>query len=114
MACGPSIAKAVLSDLHRKHSLKILNSATEELGEVPLTNRLVAYRAFGKGPHTLLFFPGNLNSRWFRAAWEKTESIAIKHNFRVVMVDRPGVGASSLPVVSMSIEWYFFECGLTN
>jgi hypothetical protein len=97
--CGPAISQAVLLDLQKKHSARILMSTSEELGEIPLSNRILAYRAFGQG-HPLFFFPGNLNSRLFRAGWEKTEAIATKYNFRIIMIDRPGVGCSSLPVVS--------------
>lgn len=75
------------------------------VGEVKLSaSRTLAYRAFGNG-FPVLFFPGNLNSRYFRPAWGATEVIAEKCGVRVIVVDRPGVGFSSLPPIESYNEF---------
>ena len=98
-SCAATVSSAALGAYKRTLWQKLFNSAKDELGQYPLSKRTLAFRAFGSG-YPVLFFPGNLNSRLFRAGWEATEVLAGKYNLRVVMVDRPGVGDSSLPVVS--------------
>ena len=43
----------------------------------------------------VFFNHGNLNSRLFAPAWDKTESVTKEAGVRVIAVDRHGVGASS-------------------
>jgi pimeloyl-ACP methyl ester carboxylesterase len=94
------MASPVMLGLQRKHAAKILQSTAEELGECPIQERIVSYRAFGQG-YPLIFLPGNLNSRFFQPAWENSENIALKAGFRVIIVDRPGYGASTGPLVGI-------------
>ncbi len=70
-------------------------------------NRTVAYSSYGaaSATHTVLFFPGNMNSRLFSPAWKDSEAIAEEHDTRVVTVDRCGVGKSSGPLLTSYLEW---------
>ena len=79
-------------------ALDLFNSSIQ-VGSLTLLkdgkNRQLGYRMYGKGKQIALFFPGNLNSRYFRAAWDQTENIATEMNVRVIQIDRPGVGVST-------------------
>ena len=66
--------------------------------------RTMAWREYGRDygkqdndGWSVIFFHGNLNSRLFSACWgDKTSEIAKNAGVRVIAVDRPGYGASSL------------------
>jgi len=58
--------------------------------------RTLAYRTIGApAGHPIIFTHGNLNSRLFHPAWEKTDAQTCAANAHVIAVDRPGVGLSS-------------------
>lgn len=58
--------------------------------------RTLAYRQYGvPDGFPVFFFHGNLNSRLFEPAWEKTEAQTVAAGARVIAVDRPGYGLSS-------------------
>jgi pimeloyl-ACP methyl ester carboxylesterase len=83
----------------------ILQSTTPYLGLIPVSStRTLSLRAYGKGI-PVLFFPGNLNSRLFTPAWDKTEEIAQQVGVRVITCDRCGVGKSTGPPVTSYNEF---------
>ena len=59
--------------------------------------RSLAFREYGRAiGFPIIFTHGNLNSRLFEAAWTKTAAQAEAAGARLVAVDRPGYGGSSL------------------
>lgn len=57
--------------------------------------RTLAYRRYGSPDgFPVFFFHGNLNSRLFEAAWEKTQAQSAAAGADVIAVDRPGYGLS--------------------
>ena len=60
--------------------------------------RAISYREYGdlKGGYPVLFFHGNMNSRMFWPAWEKTLDQTVDAGARVIALDRPGYGKTSL------------------
>jgi pimeloyl-ACP methyl ester carboxylesterase len=58
--------------------------------------RHIAWRVSGKADGFPVFFAhGNLNSRLFLPAWDKTQEQTAAANARVISVDRPGYGGSN-------------------
>lgn len=98
MSACTTAGDAALIDFRLRASEKLKHGQTELLGEFPLERRTLSYKAVGAG-EPVLFFPGNLNSRLFQPAWELSEQIALNRRVRVITIDRPGVGLSSLPPV---------------
>ena len=60
--------------------------------------RAISYREYGdlEGGYPVLFFHGNMNSRMFWPAWEKTLDQTVDAGARVIALDRPGYGKTSL------------------
>ena len=58
--------------------------------------RHLAWREYGVAEgFAVIFSHGNLNSRLFEAAWDKTDAITKEAGVRLIAVDRPGYGESS-------------------
>mmetsp|Transcript_7159 Transcript_7159/g.8224 ORF Transcript_7159/g.8224 Transcript_7159/m.8224 type:complete len:284 (+) Transcript_7159:74-925(+) len=68
---------------------------------VPLPSRgkvaQLCFREYGDpSGFPVIFAHGNLNSRLFAPAWEKTEALTCEAKVRLIAVDRPGVGGSTM------------------
>jgi len=56
----------------------------------------LCFREYGEpNGFPVIFSHGNLNSRLYAPAWEKTEEVTKAANVRLIAVDRPGVGGST-------------------
>ena len=61
-------------------------------------NRNLCYREYGalEGGFPVIFAHGNLNSRLFSPRWDKTDSETKEAGIRLIAVDRPGYGYSTM------------------
>ena len=59
--------------------------------------REISYREYGdvENGYPVLFFHGNMNSKMFWPAWEKTLEQTKEAGARVIALDRPGYGKTS-------------------
>jgi pimeloyl-ACP methyl ester carboxylesterase len=84
VAQNPSPIEIIVLFMRRSVSLKLRDGRT------------LAWRQYGAADgFPVLFFHGNLNSRLFEPAWEKTQAQTEAARARLIAVDRPGYGASS-------------------
>lgn len=62
-----------------------------------LDGRSLAFREYGDASGVpIIFYHGNLSSRLFMPSWDETHEAAVAAGARVIAVDRPGYGRSSL------------------
>eukprot|EP00943_MAST-04B_sp_MAST-4B-sp1_P001552 g1552.t1 len=74
-----------------------MTTKEEEQIVVLKDKRKISYREYGDIEHgyPVLFFHGNMNSKMFWPAWEKTLDQTKKAGARVIALDRPGYGKTS-------------------
>ena len=72
--------------------------------------REISYREYGdvENGYPVLFFHGNMNSKMFWPAWEKTLEQTKEAGARVIALDRPGYGKTSFVWEKRT----YLQCGI--